>query len=271
MHSFQLGGVIECVLIVESEDDMREVFESYPQFYFLGRGSNTVLNPNGAHSTVVKFSNDYSRVLATSPYLVVEAGMTVAQLLKVCETHHLTGLEFSAGVPASVGGMTVMNFGCWGWSISDNIRRVKVMTPDGSLKWLTVAECEFGYRSSVFQADSMIVMAVEFSLDSRQGDEIKHMIRQHIYERLGSQPLRGRTFGSVFKNPEGDFAGRLIESLGLKGLERKGIRVSLQHANFFEHIGGASFDDLVNMVHYISEQVWAAYSIRLELEVQLVT
>ena len=271
LMSFQLHGTLDTLIVVDSAEDLRIVVKDYPGFYFLGKGSNTVVAPDQEGQCIVKFSKQFSQVLEDNGRFTVQAGMTVPQLLRACEERSFTGLEFIAGVPASVGGMVAMNFGCWGQSIGEVIESVQVMDLNGDVTWLPQSKCGFGYRNSLIKEEGWIVLAVSFQLKNTAQTDIRSSIKKNIRRRLDSQPLRGKTFGSVFKNPVGDYAARLIDSCGLKGFEHNGVKVSGQHANFFENLGAGTFHDLLHLIQHVSSTVWDRYHVKLEPEVCLVS
>lgn len=203
--------------------------------------------------------------------LRVGAGVTVAKLMKYCQTFGLGGLDFCAGVPASVGGMVAMNFGCWGWEFSQFVQRVYIMDEAGKDRWIPGSELSFGYRTSRVHTDSWIVLGVELALEESSPERVKEKIHYRIAERLEKQPLRAKTFGSIFKNPEGDFAARLIEQAGFKGKGVGDVVISGQHANFMVNQGDGEFDEVVALISKIKAKVSEANHIDLEPEVRLVT
>ena len=136
--------------------------------------------------------------------------------------------------------------------------------------WLTPEECRFSYRNSIFLESQAVVLAVLFDTVPSTAQEVKRLAHHNIQRRLDSQPLRAKTFGSVFKNPANMFAGQLIESVGFKGQTMGPIRISAMHANFFENIGEATFSDLMTVIETIKTSVFREHNIQLELEVQLI-
>ena len=268
---FQNRGVIDTVVWVDSPSELRQVLKAYPQCYVIGKGSNTVINPDTAISCFVRLSNQFQASTNETDPLLIDASASVPQLLKRCQDAEMTGLEFCAGVPATVGGMIAMNFGCWGQSMADRVKRVQVMTREGEIMWLTPEECRFSYRNSIFLESRAVILAVLFDTVSATAQEVKRLAHHNIPRRLDSQPLRAKTFGSVFKNPTGHFAGQLIESVGFKGQTIGPIRISEMHANFFENIGEATFSDLMTVIEKIKASVYQQHNIQLELEVQLIS
>ncbi len=182
----------------------------------------------------------------------------------------LSGLEFAAGVPASLGGMVAMNFGCWGTAMSDIVVAVQIVDERGAVRWISASEAEFTYRNSVFHSKKWIVIAAELALTSKDPADIRAAVNRNIQTRLDKQPLRDRTFGSIFKNPRGHFAGQLIEQCGLRGHCWGDIQLSDRHGNFMLNMGNASFLDAVSVIRTIQSIVRSQTGINLEPEVQLI-
>ncbi len=192
-------------------------------------------------------------------------------LLSICQRNGLSGLEFCAGVPATVGGMVTMNFGCWGESLSDWIERVCILTEQGQERWLENKEMEFGYRSSLIQRKPWIVLEAFFRYNVSSSETVKTRIREYAKKRIMHQPLKEKTFGSVFKNPLNHYAGKLLEELGYKGKEQGHCKLSDRHANFLVNCGNASFEEAKTYLEAIQAHVKREKNINLELEVRLVS
>lgn len=182
----------------------------------------------------------------------------------------LSGLEFAAGVPASLGGMIAMNFGCWGHAISDLVVAVAIIDESGIYRWISAAEAQFAYRNSIFHHNKWMVMAAELAFTPKDPQDIRAAVTQNIQTRLAKQPLRDRTFGSTFKNPDGLFAGALIEQCGLRGHRWGDVQLSDRHANFMLNVGEATFDAAVAAITDIQSIVKSQTGVTLETEVQLI-
>ena len=270
LTTFQNEGIVQEVVIVENEAELCEWLHKGETFYILGKGSNTVINPNGKIQRFLQISPQWCDPSVTGNLLTVGAGTTVNTLMKLLVTHGLSGLEFSAGVPASVGGMVAMNFGCWGQEISDTVIQVKVVSKEGQSQWLSKKDCEFGYRTSRFQSQNEIITEVQFQLEQQDPNIIKSNQRHFIDQRLAKQPLREKTFGSTFKNPSGYFAGALIEQIGFKGKPVGAVMFSTRHANFLVNGGGGTFQEVETLIKTVQEKVSEQFQIQLETEVKLV-
>ncbi len=270
LSTFQNEGVVPQVVVIESDKDLALLGTLDSPYFVLGKGSNTVINPDGKYQTFIQVSPDYQPPIATGNTVHVGAGIGVKAFLDFCIAQGLSGMEFAAGVPASIGGMTVMNFGCWGDEMADRIVTVQLWHPHRGILWLDKTEMAFGYRSSVLQSmPGSIVLSVTLSLQVDNSEAIRERVHHYVKSRSDKQPIREKTFGSTFKNPPGHFAAALIESVGLKGQAFGGLKISEKHANFLVNTGNATFSDLTNCLRTAQEKVLAAHGIALELEVKL--
>lgn len=270
LTTFQNEGVVPHVHILDSEADLALLADIDTPYFVLGKGSNTVINPHGKYKTFVQISPDYQPPVATGTIVHVGAGIGVKAFLDFCIAQGLSGLEFAAGVPASIGGMTVMNFGCWGDEMADYITDVLLWQPDQGCRWLPKADMLFGYRSSIVQSlPGSIVLSVKLQLRTENSDTIRDRVLQYVKSRNEKQPIREKTFGSTFKNPSGHFAAALIESVGLKGQQFGGVKISDKHANFLVNTGAATFADLTTCLRTAQEKVQETHHVSLALEVKL--
>lgn len=267
--TFQLEGSIQRATEFHTIEEARQWHatpDALPSL-ILGRGSNTLINPK-APLHVVRLSPNASPISRTGNKVVFPAGLPTKKMLDHCIEMGLSGLEFAAGVPASLGGMVAMNFGCWGQCMADLITRVQVIH-NQTVTWWPVADAQFDYRSSVFQSGIMVV-AAELELVESDPQQIKAASQQAIQRRLASQPLRHKTFGSIFKNPPGHYAAQLLESAGLKGQRWGDIELSAQHANFLVNHGHATYQDTVTVITHLIDTVTQCHGITLQPEVRLI-
>lgn len=267
--TFQLEGSIQRATEFHTIEEARQWHatpDALPSL-ILGRGSNTLINPK-APLHVVRLSPNASPISRTGNKVVFPAGLPTKKMLDRCIEMGLSGLEFAAGVPASLGGMVAMNFGCWGQCMADLITRVQVIH-NQTVTWWPVADAQFDYRSSVFQSGIMVV-AAELELVESDPQQIKAASQQAIQRRLASQPLRHKTFGSIFKNPPGHYAAQLLESAGLKGQRWGDIELSAQHANFLVNHGHATYQDTVTVITHLIDTVTQCHGITLQPEVRLI-
>ena len=240
-------------------------------YYILGRGSNTLINPNSKIRTIVRIAPELAAPEIDGSLLRLSAGTPMKKMQDIAQINGLSGLEFAAGVPASLGGMVAMNFGCWGHNMSDRVTRVRIADDQGHIRWIDAESAEFAYRSSIFQHRKWIVLQAELRMTPADPNEIKAAVLTNIQTRVEKQPLRDKTFGSIFKNPPGDYAARLLEFAGLKGQRWGDIQLSDRHANFLLNLGNATYDEAVQVITMLMETVQEKTGVQLEKEVKWIS
>jgi UDP-N-acetylenolpyruvoylglucosamine reductase len=242
----------------------------------LGAGSNLLVADEGYPAAVLKLDECFQYVeglpsatdrSGDAVILTVGGGAYLARLAAVVAENGLSGLEFACGIPGSVGGGVVMNAGAHGWSLADVVDEVGVVSSRGC-NWLSAKDLEWGYRFCILPRGA-VVTAVRLRLSAGDADAILEHHRTLLRARRLSQPRGARTFGSVFKNPPGDTAGRLLEAAGLKGMRRGGAEVSTAHANFLVNLGDATTADILTLMGLMREAVERSSGISLEPEVRL--
>ena len=269
--SFKLTGYLPQLIQANTIEELQSIKQKYSNVFILGKGSNTLINPNHTYDAVVKLSPTISPIECHHHHLKVPASTSVNKLMNLSKIHGLSGLEFAAGVPASIGGMVTMNFGCWGQEISELIAEITIIDTNGQLKTIQKIDCEFAYRNSCILTKKWAILDVTLTLKPETNTIIQKNIQESIQKRLDKQPLRKATFGSVFKNPSSHFAAALIEKTGLKGKKFDTIQVSEKHANFLENFDQATYKDAIHAIQYIQKAVMKTHHINLETEVQLMS
>jgi UDP-N-acetylmuramate dehydrogenase len=237
----------------------------------MGAGSNTVVADRGFPGVVIKLEAEFSYVevmRGSQGDLVAGAALSLPRLSTYAADRGLSGLEFAGGIPGSVGGAIVMNAGAHGASVSDVVVGVQVALPEG-LFWLSADEVHWEYRACRLPVSGAVITAMAFSLVPADISELLARQRGYLRLRRKTQPRGVRTFGSAFKNPRGESAGRLLESAGLKGVRRGGAEVSPVHANFLANVGEASAADVLGLMGMMRETVYLKHQVFLEPEVSL--
>ncbi|MDX8388666.1 MAG: UDP-N-acetylmuramate dehydrogenase [Ghiorsea sp.] len=234
----------------------------------LGRGSNLLVTDSGIQGLVIDLSN-VNNLIVEDHQIEVGAGVRMSKLAQVAASSGLSGLEFMATVPGDLGGGVAMNAGAFGQQVSDVLVSVVVLNRDGSVKTIIRDELDMVYRYTALPKGSLVLSAI-FELVSADSESVKESMRKMRKKRSDSQPLALPNCGSVFKNPEGDFAARLIESVGLKGKQSGHARISDKHANFIVNEGGASCEDVLSLIRLAQATVKKESGIKLEPEVRLV-
>lgn len=237
----------------------------------LGNGFNTLVLDGGIEGVVIQLGRFKRLEQREGPLVWAESGVSHARLTRFCVEHGLAGLEFAAGIPGTVGGWTAMNAGIGSREMKDVAREVEVMSPTGErIAHLPAAKLHFRYRALEGLAPGSILLSTLFQVTPAAPEHVRAEIARHLSRRSSTQPLDIPSCGSVFKNPSGDFAGRLIEAAGLKGIRAGGAEVSTVHANFIVNRGGATATDVLALVERVRAVVHAATGVVLEPEIRMV-
>jgi UDP-N-acetylmuramate dehydrogenase len=241
--------------------------------FFLGNGSNLLVPDEGFLGFVLKLSGQLCQVQedGASSTLQAGAGATMARLAAAALGRGLTGLEFAGGIPGTVGGGVTMNAGAYGGEIAQVLDTVTALDSAGQLVSFKGPDCGFGYRHSVFSGGELLILRAAFRLEPGDPAVIRAKMEDLSVRRQSKQPLEYPSAGSVFKRPEGHFAGALIEQCGLKGLTVGGAQVSEKHAGFIVNRGGATCRDVLALVEQIQSAVREQTGVELEMEIKVLT
>jgi UDP-N-acetylmuramate dehydrogenase len=266
--TFQHTGNIKKLLLIEQLEDLSELNNIKNKFHIIGNGSNSLIHATAENTPFVKISPLFEPFKFKPPLITIGAGVQVNQLLKFSQENNISAFEFMAGVPASVGGMVAMNFGCWNKEVSDIIESVDVFSFEQGIFTLTNKDCKFNYRTSIFQEKNWIILKATFKINIIQETHlIKNKIQHYVKERVEKQPIRKKTFGSIFKNPNSNTAAKLIEQAGLKGYIKDNVAISAQHANFMENLNNGSAQNSIDMLNFVIEKIYKQFKIKLKPEV----
>lgn len=275
--SFRIGGPADVFVEVADASGIRRVQQlaaaAELPLFVLGGGTNILVSDRGVRGVILHFGRALSAVEwrpnACGQHVRAGAGLPLKKLVTESLARNLAGLEFAEGIPGTVGGGLLMNAGAFGGEMSQVVEFVEGMDAQGTLQRTPRSSLRFGYRHFDLPP-GFIVTHLEFYL--RTGDPAAiHAARDSAKRRREAhQPLGFPNAGSVFKNPPGGFAGRLIESVGLKGERRGGAMISEQHANFIVNVGGATAADVRALMAEAGQRVWQTHGIRLEPEIKLV-
>ncbi|MBI2164709.1 MAG: UDP-N-acetylmuramate dehydrogenase [candidate division NC10 bacterium] len=270
--SFKIGGPADLLVIPEDVEDLKVAMafarsKGLPS-WVLGSGSNTLVRDGGIRGMVV-LPSAFQALARAGNEVTAGAGVRVSRLLAFCSKQGLTGLEILSGVPGTVGGAVWGNAGAWGGSTADHLARVQVVTDTGGELTLEREAIPFRYRFSGLPKGSVIVQAT-FALARGDPAAIRQRISRWLVQRNATQPVEFRSAGSIFKNPPGDFAGRLVEATGVKGTRIGGAMISERHGNFFVNLGDARAADVLALVALARERVRQTAGIDLELEIRVV-
>lgn len=240
------------------------------KYKILGNGSNLVFVNSFYDGILIKLDH-FNELDIDANVVTVGAGYNLMKLALKTSMMGLTGLEFATGIPGSIGGSIYMNAGAYNSDISSVLVSCKVLTPNLDIVVFNKSDFDFSYRMSFFQKNpGYVCLEAKFKLSFGDKEEIMELVNSRRERRFSSQPLEYPSAGSVFRNPEGDFAGRMIEELGFKGKVVGGAQVSSKHANFIVNIGGATGRDVKNLVNEIKTEVKKNYGVELKVEQEFV-
>lgn len=270
--SWRVGGPADRFYIPVDLDDLQSFLQGLTvdaPVYFIGLGSNLLVRDGGVRGTVILMHNVLTQLKVDGEHIYAEAGVTCAKLAKFCARESKKGAAFFAGIPGTVGGALAMNAGCYGSETWDVVKCVLTIDRHGQLHTRAAAEFTPSYRHiEKLVADEWFV-AAWFEFEAGDRDEAQAEIKALLAKRLASQPLNMPSAGSTFRNPEGDFAARLIEASGLKGFTIGGAQVSEKHANFIVNLGHATAMDIEMLIQHMQETVEAKQGVRLQQEVKV--
>ncbi len=269
--TFRVGGEAECMAVVETQDELSQLV-SYlgrieQEYFVLGNGSNLLVGDKGYRGIVVKLGSRLSAVRVEQDHIAAGAGALLSQVAFAARDAGLSGMEFAAGIPGSIGGGIVMNAGAYGGEMKQIVKMVRVMDKEGEILTLDNDTMEFGYRTSIIRNRPFIVLGVVLKLTPGNRDEISAKMEELMKQRKSKQPLEYPSAGSTFKRPEGYYAGKLIMDAGLRGYRIGGAQVSEKHCGFVINSGGASAADIREVIEEVQERVRDRFHVRLEPEV----
>jgi UDP-N-acetylmuramate dehydrogenase len=290
--TLRLGGPAEVWLTVENVAEFVEVVSLARQHnvpvFILGSGANLLISDAGIQGLVVEnrsgqvdFPPQVGREPGQAVKLVADSGVALANLARRCAKRGLSGLEWAIGVPGTLGGAVVNNAGAYGRDMAHSLTRVEMLSPGGERVWQPVEWFEYDYRTSKLKRRpspapkgvegraAWIVLRAELQMTSAPETEIEARMSEFTARRKASQPP-GATIGSMFKNPPGDYAGRLIEAAGLKGYRFGQAQISPIHANFFQNLGGATAAEMLTLIETAQEAVKDKFGLELALEIEVI-
>lgn len=271
--TYRVGGPADVMYFPATSMDVEQAIEIAKRegvpYHVFGNGSNLIVRDGGIRGLVIILGDRFASVCVDGCEITAQAGSTMARLAAAALNAELTGLEFASGIPGTVGGGCAMNAGAYGGQLSDVFVCAEVLTPNGIVK-MDLAEMEMGYRSTKPLRTGDIVLSAKFMLAKGEAAQISEKMKDLNARRRDKQPLNLPSAGSVFKRPEGYFAGALIEQCGLKGYTIGGAQVSEKHAGFIVNIGGATAKNILDLIAYVQKTVQDKCGVMLELEQQIV-
>ncbi len=273
--SWRAGGTADRMYQPADMEDLLAFLRSVPDgepLYAVGLGSNLLVRDGGLRGTVLMLHGTLSGLhLELDGSVYAEAGVPGAKLARFAATHNLCGAEFFVGIPGTLGGMLAMNAGCYGSETWERVLRVQTVNRKGEVHVRTTADYEIGYRHvALREANEEWFGAAWLQFTKRDGEAARQEIKALLNKRIATQPLNLPNAGSVFRNPPGDHAARLIQECGLKGKQIGGAQVSEKHANFIVNTGAATAADIENLINEVQEVVRQKTGIKLHPEVRII-
>ena len=272
--TFRVGGPADYFVCPNCNAEVKELIalcqaEAVP-YYILGNGSNLLVGDKGYRGVVIQIYREMNDIQVQGEHIYVEAGALLSRIGSIALEAELTGFEFAAGIPGTMGGAVVMNAGAYGGEMKDVLESVVVLTPEGEVLELKNEELELGYRTSIIAKKDYVVLSAMIKLNYGNKEAIREKMNELKVQRTTKQPLEYPSAGSTFKRPEGYFAGKLIQDAGLRGFQVGGAQVSEKHCGFVINKDGATAADIVELMNQVSKIVKEQFGVELEPEVKRV-
>lgn len=271
--TFRIGGRADAFVNAMSALEIEKVIcfckDNDVPYMIMGNGSNMLVSDKGIRGVVIHIGSGMSKCRIEGDEVYADAGILMSALARQILEESLSGFEFAAGIPGTLGGGIYMNAGAYGGELKDIIESVTFICPDGMIKTETADKLGFGYRESIFMQGRYVILSCRMKLHKGSYDEIKSKMTELNARRSEKQPLSQPSAGSTFKRPDGYFAGKLIQDAGLMGYSVGGAMVSDKHAGFVVNTGGATAHDVLALIEHIQKTVKDKFGVNLEPEIRL--
>ena len=273
----RVGGPADALLVAESVDELADtasrLWDLDIPFIILGGGSNVLISDAGVRDVVIinRAREAHIDGQASSPTVWAGSGVSLGSMARRVASLGLGGMEWAAGIPGTVGGAVFGNAGAHGGNVAGSLLMAEILTRDGRREQWPVDKMGYTYRSSIFKRkpSDVVILSAKFRLEHSTPKAVQEKIDEFSAHRKRSQPP-GASMGSIFKNPPGDYAGRLIEAAGLKGTRTGGAEISPKHANFFVNHGGCTAADIFALIQLARDTVLEKFGVKLECEIELI-
>ncbi len=269
--TFRVGGEAECLIMVHREAELvklvRYLHQIEEEYFILGNGSNLLVGDKGYRGVVLKLDGPMEEIKTEGTLVRAGAGALLSTVAAKAKDRNLSGMEFAAGIPGSIGGAVVMNAGAYGGEMKQIVVSVRGMDEEGEILTLDNETMEFGYRSSAVRNRPIVVLEVTLRLTEGRREEIGAKMEELAGLRRSKQPLEYPSAGSTFKRPEGYYAGKLIMDAGMRGYRIGGAQVSEKHCGFIVNTGSATAADIRELIEEVQERVQERFHVTLEPEV----
>lgn len=270
--TFRIGGPAEYLILPQTTEEIADVIKLCRQeeipWYIVGNGSNLLVADEGVRGVVIQLLRNFNQIQVEGCQIRIQAGAQNAAVAKRALDASLTGFEFAAGIPGTIGGAVVMNAGAYGGEMKDILKEVTVLDPNGMIRTIPAEELELGYRTSIIARKGYVVLEAVIVLKTGDPKEIKAAMDELKEKRVTKQPLEYPSAGSTFKRPEGYFAGKLIMDAGLRGFSVGGAQISEKHCGFVINKGNATAKDVTELMDETKKIVMEKFGVALEPEVK---
>ncbi len=271
--AYQIGGPAKIYIAPENEADIGKILELLHEYevplFVMGNGCNLLISDEGWPGVVLHLNEKLASYEFEGNRATVQAGKKLLDFIKEAIERGLAGMENMAGIPATIGGALRMNAGAFGQEIETTVSEVRGFKYDGTAVKLSRDQINYGYRTAP-ELDDVVVTSADFLFKNSDVDELTKTMNATLKKRSDSQPLSLPSCGSVFKRPEGHYAGALIEQAGLKGYRKGNLEISAKHAGFILNHGSATAKEVVEMIQFIQKKIRNEFGVELETEVKLV-
>ena len=270
--TFRIGGPAEYLILPQTAEEIADVVKLCGQeeipWYIVGNGSNLLVADEGVRGVVIQLLRNFNQIQVEGCQIRMQAGAQNAAVAKRALDASLTGFEFAAGIPGTIGGAVVMNAGAYGGEMKDILKEVTVLDQNGMIRTIPTEELELGYRTSIIARKGYVVLEAVIVLKTGDPKEIKAAMDDLKEKRVTKQPLEYPSAGSTFKRPEGYFAGKLIMDAGLRGFSVGGAQISEKHCGFVINKGNATAKDVTELMDETKKIVMEKFGVALEPEVK---
>ena len=271
--TFHIGGPAKYFFTPETDDEIVKIIDICKaqniRYLIMGNGSNMLFSDQGFDGAIIQIYNNFNLIDVQEDGIYANAGALLSKLAALARDNSMTGMEFAAGIPGTLGGAVVMNAGAYGGEMKDIIEYVDVLESDGTVKRYNCENMEFGYRKSII-SDDKIVLGAKLRLAKGDKTLIQAKMDELKIARTSKQPLELPSAGSTFKRPEGYFAAKLIDDSGLRGYKSGGAMVSEKHCGFVVNYDKATCKDVLEVIEHVQDVVEEKYGVRLEPEVKII-
>lgn len=272
--TFRIGGPADLFVTPGSiqavADSIRVCKETQTPYAVIGNGSNLLVSDTGYRGVIIQIGRNLNQVSVNGEEIRAQAGAMLSVIAKTALSESLTGFEFASGIPGTLGGAAVMNAGAYGGEMKDVLTEVTVLTREGEIRTVPAEKLEMGYRTSLAAKNGWIILEAVLKFQKGDAEAIRGRMEELKMQRVTKQPLDLPSAGSTFKRPEGYFAGKLIMDAGLRGFTVGGAQISEKHCGFVVNKGGATAEDVRNLICAVQKKVQEDAGVKLEPEVKFI-